>query len=474
MLRLDISEALLTLKACGYRGFGDLRWLDPPSPEAAERAESLLRDLGACDGKGALTAAGRAMSAYPLHPRYSRMMVEAKRLGCARECAIIAAAAQGRGIWADRRGGGRRAEAGSDLAAAVKELSSCAAGGFHWSACEKAGLKQVPAREAWRMAERLAGGAAPGGAKALENAARCFLLAFPDRVAALFSAEQGRYRLPGGRGARLDPASAAAGAPLVCAGSVVESAGKGGADITLSFAAPVKEEWLRESFPRDIKEESRPALDKEMLTPVTERLTLYRDIVVRREITSAKKGGASSDLIAEEFASGRQKLRRWDGEVEDWLARADFLHRNCPDLGIEPLSAEDKALIIADICHGARSVAEAREREVLPALKDWYGWEKCRLLDRHAPQRLETPSGRKARIRYPAGGEPFLEAKIQDLFGLKETPRIAAGRVPLVVHILAPSMRPVQVTKDLKSFWSESYPELRPALTRRYPKHKWL
>ncbi|HNT97773.1 MAG TPA: ATP-dependent helicase C-terminal domain-containing protein, partial [Elusimicrobiales bacterium] len=130
--------------------------------------------------------------------------------------------------------------------------------------------------------------------------------------------------------------------------------------------------------------------------------------------------------------------------------------------------------IIADICHGARSVAEAREREVLPALKDWYGWEKCRLLDRHAPQRLETPSGRKARIRYPAGGEPFLEAKIQDLFGLKETPRIAAGRVPLVVHILAPSMRPVQVTKDLKSFWSESYPELRPALTRRYPKHKWL
>ncbi len=474
MLRLDISEALLTLKACGYAGFGALEWLDPPAPEAAGRAEKLLRDLGACDDAGGLTKIGREMSSYPLHPRYSRFMVEAKKLGCARECAIIAAAAQGRGVWADRRGGGRRADAGSDLAAAVKELSACAASGFDYFACEKAGLRQAPAREAWRMAERLAGGAAPGGHKALENAARCFLLAFPDRVAALFSAEQGRYRLPGGRTARLDPASAAAGARLICAGSVVESAGKGGADITLSFAAPVKEEWLRESFPRDLKEEDRPALDKDMLTPVTERLTFYRDIEIRKEITSACGGKVSAGLIADEFISGRQKLKRWDEEVEDWLARVDFLHRSCPDLGIEPLSGEDRELIVADICSGARSVADAREREVLPALKDWYGWDKCRLIDRHAPQRLETPGGRKARIRYPAGGEPFLEAKIQDLFGLNETPRIAAGRVPLVVHILAPSMRPVQVTKDLKNFWAESYPKLRPALARRYPKHKWL
>ncbi|KAF0124347.1 MAG: ATP-dependent helicase HrpB [Elusimicrobia bacterium] len=474
MLRLDISEALLTLKACGYGGFGDLEWLDPPSPEAAERAESLLRGLGACDGAGGLTRTGREMAAYPLHPRYSRFMVEAKKLGCARECAIIAAAAQGRGIWADRRGGGRSAETGSDLAAAVTALSSCAAAGFDYFSCEKAGLKQAPARDAWRMAERLAGGAAPGGARAMDNAARCFLLAFPDRVAALFSGEQGRYRLPGGRTARLDPASAAAGARLVCAGSVVESAGKGGADITLSFAAPIKEEWLRAAFPGDIKEEDRAALDKDMLTPVTERLTYYRDIEIKKEITSARRGKASADLIADEFIGGRQKFRRWDDEVDDWLARVDFLHRACPDLGVEPLSDEDKALIIADICHGARSVADAREREVLPALKDWYGWEKCRLIERHAPQRLDTPGGRKARIRYPAGGEPFLEAKIQDLFGLNETPRIAAGRVPLVVHLLAPSMRPVQVTKDLKSFWAESYPKLKPALARRYPKHKWL
>jgi len=111
---------------------------------------------------------------------------------------------------------------------------------------------------------------------------------------------------------------------------------------------------------------------------------------------------------------------------------------------------------------------------VLPAIKEWYGREKCRLIEEHAPDRLKMPNNRRAKIRYPKNGEPFLEAKIQDLFTFSETPSVAAGRVRLVVHILAPSMRPVQVTKDLKSFWRESYPKLKPQLARRYPKHKWL
>ena len=471
ILRLDVAEALLTLKASGFKDFSSLRWLDPPAPEDAERAARLLRDLGAADSAGALTAEGREMARYPLHPRYSRMMVEGARLGCAYECALIAAAAQGRSLWleeAKRGGDGPK----SDLAAVVRALERCAASDFEPYACQRAGVRQNAARDAWRLAARLSGGAGPGGKGVL--AAKCFLRAFPDRVGALFSAEKGRYELPGGRRARLDPASAASGAPLICAGEALERLQKGSPDITLSFAAEIKEEWLREAFPGDIAAETRAGLDEVMRTPVTETLTLYRGVVVRREVTAARPAKASSDLIADEFISGREKLQKWDEETDDWLARVDFLARACPDFGLEPLSDEDKALIIADICSGARSVADARSRPVLPALQDWYGWEKVRLLDRHAPARLEMPGGRRAKIRYPKNGEPYLEAKIQDLFSLTETPRIAAGRVPLVVHILAPSMRPVQVTKDLKSFWAESYPRLRPALARRYPKHKWL
>jgi len=476
ILRLDVSEALLTLKACGFRNFDALRWLDPPSKEDGERAEQLLRDLGAAAPDGSLTREGREMARYPLHPRYSRMMAEGARLGCAYECALIAAAAQGRGLWLDeaKRAEGAGGEIKSDLAAVVRALERCSASGFDFFACQKAGVKQNAARDAWRLAARLSGGAAPGGSRALELASKCFLRAFPDRVGALFSAEKGRYQLPGGRRARLSPSSAAEGAAIICAGEAMETLRKGGADITLSFAAGIKEEWLREAFPAELETVTRAALDEAMRTPVTETLTLYRGVVVRREITAAKPAKASSDLIAEEFIGGNERFQKWDEEVEDWLARVDFLAKACPDFGLEPLSDEDKALIITDICSGARSVAEARGRPVLPALQDWYGWEKVRLVDKHAPARLEMPGGRRAKIRYPRNGEPFLEAKIQDLFTVTETPRVAAGRVPLVVHILAPSMRPVQVTKDLKSFWADSYPKLKPALARRYPRHKWL
>lgn len=475
ILRLDVSEALLTLKACGFSGFGGLRWLDPPPEKDAERAERLLKDLGAADSRGRLTADGRAMAKYPLHPRYSRMMVEGARLGCAWECAVIAAAAQGRGIWVNEE---KQLESGeklrSDLAAVVKALRRCADSDFDHFACQKAGVRQNAARDAWRLAARLSGGASPAGPGGLELASKCFLRAFPDRVGALFSAGQGRYELPGGRRGRLRPGSAAAGAGIICAGEAIESMRGGGADITLSFAAAVREEWLREAFPGDMETVSRDALDEVMRTPVVETLTLYRGVTVRREAAAAKPARGSSELIAEEFISGEQRFQKWDEEVEDWLARVDFLSKACPDFGLEPLSDEDRRLIIHDICSGARSVSDARGRPVLPALKDWYGWEKANLVDKHAPSRLQMPGGRRAKIRYPKNGEPYLEAKIQDLFPLTETPRIAAGRVPLVVHILAPSMRPVQVTKDLKSFWKESYPTLRPALARRYPKHKWL
>jgi ATP-dependent helicase HrpB len=474
ILRVDISEALLTLKACGYAGFGALRWLDPPERQEEERAENLLRQLGATDKTGRLTPDGRAMAGYPLHPRYSRMMVEGTRLGCAYECSLIAAAAQGRGLWAERGGpGARHAELRSDLTAVVKALELCADADFDYFTCQKAGVKQNAARDAVRLARRLAGGAVPSGG-GLRLAAKCFLRAFPDRVAAMFSSEKGRYQLPGGRRGRLDPASAAAGAAIICAGEALESRQKGAADITLSFAAEIKEDWLNEAFPGDMETLTRAGLDETMRTPVTETLTLYRGVTVRREIAAAKPAKASSELIAEEFISGAEKLQKWDEEVEDWLARVEFLSGACPDLGLEPLSEEDRRLIISDICSGARSVAEARNRPVLPALHDWYGWDKVRLVDKHAPARLEMPGGRRAKIRYPKGREPYLEAKIQDLFSVTETPRVAAGRVPLVVHILAPSMRPVQVTKDLKSFWAESYPKLKPALARRYPRHKWL
>jgi len=475
ILRLDLSEALLTLKACGIKNFSALSWPTPPKPEDAQRAETLLLELGAAGKDGTLTATGKRMAKYPLHPRYARMMTQAEDLHCARECALAAAAAQGRGIWQDENAAANFAgeKACSDLAAAAGALAYCAAANFDFRACQRAGLKAGPAAEAWKIAGRLCPESRVSGRNSAELAAQCFMRAFPDRIAALVSGEKGRYALSGGRRGTLAKHSAAAGAAIICAGEALESRRGAGTEIKLSFAAKIEADWLKTAFAEDVKTVSVPALDKNTLTPVTEITTYYRDIPIATRITSAAKGKPSADLIAEEFISGRQKFRQWDEEVEEWFARVEFLAKACPDFGIKPLTREDIALVISDICGDAKSVAEAAGLPVLPALRNWFDWRQNDLIEKHAPTRLAL-GHRKARIRYVKGQEPYLEAKIQDLFPLTQTPRIAAGRIPLVIHILAPSMRPVQVTKDLQSFWAESYPKLRPQLARRYPRHKWL
>ena len=475
IMRLDLSEALLLLKACGHKTFSDLKWLDLPGIRDIEKAEALLNALGAADKDGNITQTGRKMAAMPLPPRYARMAIEGKRQGCPFEAAIIAAAAQGKTIWSGNAK--RENDYHSDLWHCTDSVIRAAEQRFSWQACQHYGIDKAAAAEAYETAKRICppnnAGKKLSGEALAEALAKSFLPAFPDRIAA--SANGGkRYSLPGGRRAGIDPSSAAFGSAVIAAGEALEKSSQGGTDITLSFAAEIKTEWLKQSFPGEIRTETAMALDPEMLTPVRQTNTYYKDVLIETRSEHAAKGKVSSEIIAEEFISGRQKFKEWDENTEDFLERVSFLHKCCPDFGIMPLSEEDMALLINDICDGAASVSEAKSRPVLPHIKDWYGYEACRLIDKYAPQRLQMPSGRKARIRYPKNGEPYLDAKIQDLYGIEETPRIAAGRVPLIIHILAPSMRPVQVTKDLKSFWEQSYPKLKPALARRYPKHKWI
>ena len=478
IMRLDLSEALLLLKACGYKNFEELNWMDLPDKKDIQKAEKLLCSLGAADQNGNLTDTGRKMAALPLPPRYARMAIESIKHGCLTEAAVIATAAQGKPIWSGNAK--RENEFHSDLFHCADAVMRCAEDNFSWQACQRYGIDRIAAAEAYEASKRICGicggnfsGRRLAGKELSDALAKSFLPAFPDRIAAAPGGGT-RYALPGGRRAGIDPASAAFGAAIIAAGEALEKARPGGADITLSSAAAIEPEWLRQAFPGEIHTETAMALDPEMLTPVKQTNTYYRDVLIETKSEHAAKGKISSEIIAEEFISGRQKFKLWDEETEEWLARLDFLSKTCPDFGIVPLSGEDMALVINDICDGAASVSEAKGRPVLPHIKDWYGYDVCRIIDKHAPQRLQMPSGRKARIRYPKNGEPYLDAKIQDLYGMQETPRIAAGRIPLIIHILAPSMRPVQVTKDLKSFWKESYPKLKPALARRYPKHKWL
>jgi ATP-dependent helicase HrpB len=177
--------------------------------------------------------------------------------------------------------------------------------------------------------------------------------------------------------------------------------------------------------------------------------------------------------LAQEVIEKRLTLRNWDQSVEQWILRVNLLSGWCPELGLAPLKEEDRHHLIEQICQGGISYKDIKDREVKPVVQSWLSREQHEILDKQAPERFTFPNGRSAKVHYVADGSPYIECRIQELFGIKTTPKIAMNRVSLPVHILAPNMRPVQVTKDLVSFWREQYPKVKKELQRKYPKHEW-
>ena len=167
------------------------------------------------------------------------------------------------------------------------------------------------------------------------------------------------------------------------------------------------------------------------------------------------------------------KLKYWNPAVEQWIARLNSLATWCPEFELSTIGDEERLFLVQQICLGCTSAREIVEQPVWPVLKDWLAPGQDELLQAYAPERLSLPGGRSGRIRYAQDAAPVLSARIQDLYGLDQTPTIAMGRQALVVEILAPNQRPVQVTQDLASFWRDTYPQVKKQLQKRYPKHEW-
>ena len=151
----------------------------------------------------------------------------------------------------------------------------------------------------------------------------------------------------------------------------------------------------------------------------------------------------------------------------------NLLSKWCPELELPPIADEDRRHLIEQVCHGAIGYKDIKDREVKPVVQSWLSHAQRELLDKHAPERLSLPNGRTPKVSYEAGNPPHIALRIQELYDVMQTPKIALGRVAVLVHILTPGMKPVQVTQDLASFWREHYPRLKSELQRRYPKHEW-
>jgi ATP-dependent helicase HrpB len=178
-------------------------------------------------------------------------------------------------------------------------------------------------------------------------------------------------------------------------------------------------------------------------------------------------------LLAAEVLAGRLALSEWDHAIEQWILRLNLLVKWCPELGLPPITDDDRRHLVEQICHGAFGYKDIKDRPVKPLVQGWLNEAQRALLDTHAPERLALSNGRTPKVTYDAANPPHVALRIQELYDVTQSPKIAMGRVPVLVHILTPGMKPVQVTQDLAGFWREHYPKLKQELQRKYPRHEW-
>ena len=198
---------------------------------------------------------------------------------------------------------------------------------------------------------------------------------------------------------------------------------------------------------------------------------------MKRLVTStdhheATKTTKAAKLLAGEVLAKRLVLNEWNEAIEQWILRLNWLHECMPELQLPAITEDDRATLVEQVCHGAVSYKEIKDKPVWPVVKSWLSAQQQAWVDEYTPERIELKSGRRAKVTYSPDGPPTLAAKIQDLYGTNSL-TIAGVRVPVRIEVLAPNNRPVQVTDDLKNFWRESYPKLKQELQRKYPKHDW-
>src|SRR4051794_16463808 len=485
--RLDLAEVVLTLKASGVDEIAAFRWLEPPEPQALARAEQLLADLGALSANG-ITPLGRRMLAFPVHPRYARMLLAAQEYQCVPAIALIAALTQGRNLL--RRLEGKQAredrddvlggESESDFFILMRAFRYAEKAGFDSGRCARLGVNAGAAREAAQLNDQFLAIARDEGLDLQTREVkpgsiqRCVLAGFPDQVAARLDAGTLRCALVHGRRGVLARESAVHDASLLVASEIreIESSEKE-RQVLLTLATKIDEEWLRQLFPESFREESRVEWDAAVRRVIGRRVTLFHDLVLRSEEFTPADNPSAAALLAGEVLAGSCPIKQWDNAVEQWIARVNFVATEFPEFGFPPIDESAKRLLLEQICQGAVSYKEIKDRSVWPTVKSWLNAGQQQALEDLAPERIKLASGRAAKITYATGAAPTIAARIQDLY---DTPRgltVGRGRVPLRIQVLAPNHRPIQITNDLETFWREGYPKIKNELQRKYPKHVW-
>jgi ATP-dependent helicase HrpB len=448
ILSADLSSLVLDLAQWGVADPSALSFLDPPPQPAWKEAKSLLSELNALDGDGRITAEGKSLRALALPPRLARMIVDSHRAGAGEEAAEIAAILTERGLGGDsadlehRRDQFRRDR--SPRAASARDLAR------RWAS-------QVAASEKAGQQEELSTGL-------------MLAYAFPDRVAR--NRGNGSFVLANGRGAAVEQTSSLARAPYIAIGEMTGTAASG----RILLAAQISEDDIERHFAEHIESVDEISFDRGAMALRARRKRVLHAITLSETTMAVSPSEDTARIFADGLiAAGLDRLP-WSKAAKQWRDRVMFLRKaeggSWPDLSDDGLIARRDDWLVPAL-YDKIALKDISAGDLSDALMALLPWEMRARLDREAPTHFEAPTGSVLAIDYEAEQGPTIAVRLQELFGLNTHPSIAAGKVPLVLELLSPAQRPVQVTLDLPGFWRGSYAAVRSDLRGRYPRHPW-
>jgi ATP-dependent helicase HrpB len=493
--RSDLAGPALELHGVGLGSMRELRWFEAPPQAAVIAGEELLRQLGAIDSAGIVTAMGRRMLRFPAHPRVARILCEAEDRGVAEQACLAAALLGARPLRLTRRSGQHATVASdSDILDEVDAMLDARHSGMRETRLRDAGLDVATAftvhrtaQQLERMVARRGGGQRRGRAASATGAAAgeddldrelkiSLLTGYPDRVGKRRAPRSAEILFCGGGSASLAATSGVLDAELMIAIDSADTGQRGqSSKPQIRRASAIEASWLVDLYFDRITERDELVWNRERQRVERVAQLAYQGLVIddHRDLEGARRNpaGASAVLVREALALGLERFVD-AAALGRWRTRVGLVATLLPDAGIPTVSDDDLRRVLEHACEGLVSFDELRKVELLDLLDAQLG-DARRLVDRMAPTHLSLPRRGRIEIHYDPGQPPWIASRMQDFFGLARAPSVGDGRVPLVLHLLAPNQRPVQVTQDLPGFWIKHYPALRKQLMRRYPKHAW-
>jgi ATP-dependent helicase HrpB len=471
----DLSGLVLDLASWGVTDPASLRWLDPPPVGATAEAKAMLAAIGALDGVGRITPEGRRIRALPLPPRVARMVVGAADVSprAAKEAAEIAALLVERGLGGSSADLTQRLEQfRRDRGGRAEEMRRLAAG---WAGAVGPSPHPEPIEGSRAASQVQAGTSLDGLRMRVASVASLLALAWPDRLAKARGAP-GQFVLANGRGGMVDAADGLAKAPYL---AVAEMTGMA-SNSRILLAAPMDEAAFLAAAGDRIRETEGLTFDAASLSLRARRVKRLDAI----ELSSATMPVPATPAAAEALADGITAVGvhrlPFSRSAQQWRGRVKFLRsahagdadNPWPDVSDAALAAGIRDWL-APFLTGKSGVGQIGADELREALEALLPWNLKRVLEQEAPTHFLAPTGSSVAVDYEAEGGPAIAVRVQELFGLKEHPSLAAGRIPLTLHLLSPAHRPIQITKDLPGFWKGSWAAVRTEMKGRYPRHVW-